>query len=168
MNDAATLERPAVEANPLAALATLTAPDPVTLGTGPAAMLRMAQTFTIESEEDKALAAEELRAVKAKFKTLDEKRDSIVRPINAAVKAINDLFRTPLAALTSAETVLKIGILGFDAAQERIAANKRARSRRGRREGASAPGRRSSRGAAQGRRRNRAPGARGRCRHAGR
>lgn len=119
-SDISTLEHPAV--NPLAALSGVTAPDEATLNAGPASMLRMAQTFTIESDEDYRLAADELRAIKAKHKALEERRTTITGPLNKAMKAVNDLFRGPMAALEQAESVYKTGMLGYNAAKERIAA----------------------------------------------
>lgn len=119
MNTAAT-ERPVDLIGPLASIVV---PPEASLIRGPAAMLRMAQAYQINSDEDYKLAADELRAVKDKLNELEAKRTSIVGPLNKAVAAINDLFRAPLTALKQAETMFKQSMLGYTAAQERIAAN---------------------------------------------
>ncbi len=122
MTDTATLERPA---DAFAALRTVVAPDGAALNAGPAAMLRMAKTFTIESDDDYALAADELRQTKAKIDALSAKRVAITGPMNAALKAINDLFRGPMDALVEAANTYKASMLGYDAAKQKIAAEQR-------------------------------------------
>jgi len=106
-------------------IATLQVPDGPTLSAAPQRALTMAKSFTIATADDYTLAAEELQAVKSKSKALEEKRTSLVGPLNGVVKSINDLFRAPLAALAEAESVLKGSMLGYSREQERIAAEAR-------------------------------------------
>lgn len=108
--------------SPFVQLHALTAPDPKVLNAGPASMLRMAQSFAIESDDDYRLATDELRAVKTKYNALEERRTAITGPLNAALKATNDLFRVPLAALKDAEGAFKASMLRYTSEQERIAA----------------------------------------------
>ena len=113
---------------PVSALAEVQAlqiPDESSLSAGANAALRMAQTFAITSQDDYVLAADELKAVKAKHKALEERRVSITGPMNKALKAVNDLFRGPLAALEQAESTFKRSMLAWDQEQERIAAEER-------------------------------------------
>lgn len=91
---------------------------PAGLDSGPQRMLSAARSYLIDCPEVYEAAAEDLKAVKAKFKELDAKRKEIVEPLNKAVKAINDLFRPPLEYLTQAEGVLKGALLGYDQEQE--------------------------------------------------
>lgn len=109
----------------LTAIQSLQVPDEATVSAGPQRALAMAQSFVIETQDDYALAADELKAVKSKYKLLDEKRTGLVKPLNDVVKGINDLFRAPLAALEQAEACLKGSMLGYSREQERIAAEAR-------------------------------------------
>lgn len=84
----------------------------------PRHLLSVAQSYQIDCPDVYEAAAEDLKAVKAKFKELDAKRKEIVEPLNKAVKAVNDLFRPPLDYLTQAEACLKSAILTYDQDQE--------------------------------------------------
>lgn len=111
--------------NALAEVQALSLPDESSLSAGANSALRMAQMFAIADADDYALAADELKAVKAKHKALEERRLSITGPMNKALQAVNDLFRGPLAALKSAEGLFKASMLAYDHEQERIAAEAR-------------------------------------------
>lgn len=91
---------------------------PVGLDSGPQAMLVAARSYVIDCPDMYEAAADDLKAVKAKFRELDAKRKEIVEPLNKAVKAVNDLFRPPLDYLTEAESVLKGALLTYDQEQE--------------------------------------------------
>ena len=93
---------------------------PVGLDAGPKQMLVAAQSYAIDCPEMYEAAAEDLKAVKTKWKEIEAKRTEIVAPLNKAVKAVNDLFRAPLEYLTQAEGVLKGALLTYDNEQERI------------------------------------------------
>lgn len=69
--------------------------------------------WTIESAEDSEFAGEMLRDVKARHKALEVKRKTITKPLNAATKAVNDLFRAPRETLERAEGILKHKIAGY-------------------------------------------------------
>jgi len=106
----------------LAEVRALQIPDEATLSVGANSALRMAQTFVITGADDYSLAAEELRSASAKLKALEERRMSITRPMDAAKKAVMDLFRGPLAALEQAVDLYKRSMLAYDTEQARIAA----------------------------------------------
>lgn len=76
----------------------------------------------IDSQDLLAFAGEDLRAVKALQKQVEEKRTAITVPLNAALRAINDLFRAPKEYLDQAEDNLKGAMLTYTADQERQAA----------------------------------------------
>lgn len=120
-----TIEREAAPANILAPIAALQMPDQAAITRGAESSLRMAQSFTIADDDEYAMAADELKAVKAKHKALEDKRTSITGPMNKAMKAINDLFRGPLAALEQAEGMFKTSMLAYTTEKERIAAEAR-------------------------------------------
>jgi hypothetical protein len=87
--------------------------------------LANAQDFTVDSDEMLEAAGDDLKAVKALQKKVEEQRTSITGPLNQAVKAINDLFRAPKAYLDDAEQKLKGAMLTYTTEQERIAAEAR-------------------------------------------
>lgn len=74
--------------------------------------------FEVLTEDDQNFAAEMLRDVKAKFNLLEEKRTSITKPMNAALRAVNALFKPPQEALEKCEKILKQKIAGYLQAKE--------------------------------------------------
>lgn len=69
--------------------------------------------WAIDDAEGSELAAAMLRDVKARAKGLEEKRTSITKPINIALRAVNALFKPPKAALAEAEHALKGKIAAY-------------------------------------------------------
>lgn len=84
--------------------------------------LTSATDFVIDSHTMVELASDDLRAVKTLQKEVEEKRVSITGPLNAALKATNDLFRAPKEYLEKAEVTLKRAIITWTTEQERTAA----------------------------------------------
>ena len=84
--------------------------------------------LVIDSQDLATLASEDLRRVKTLQKDVEDKRTSITGPLNAAVKAVNDLFRGPKDYLDQAETVLKRAITGWNVEQEQLAAEARTKA----------------------------------------
>jgi hypothetical protein len=111
--------------NILAPVAALTLPDSAALAARAQTALSFIEGFKIATAEDYGLAADELKAIKARARSLEEQRTGITGPINTALKAINDLFRGPAALLEQAERTLKSKMLAWDQEQERIAAEAR-------------------------------------------
>lgn len=87
--------------------------------------LTNAADFTVDSDEMLTMAGDDLKAVKALQKQVEEKRTGITGPLNQAVKAINDLFRAPADFLKQAETTLKGAMLTYTEDQERKAVEAR-------------------------------------------
>lgn len=85
-----------------------------------------AKDYVIDSDTMLDLAGEDLKRIKTLQKQVEEKRKSITEPLNQAVKAVNDLFRSPKDYLEKAEATLKSSILTYTAEQEKIAAKARA------------------------------------------
>jgi uncharacterized membrane protein YqiK len=112
----------------LAPVASLTLPDSAALTGRAQQALAFIQTFEIDSPESYGLAADELKAIKARANTLEAQRVAITGPINTALRAINDLFRGPAELLTQGEKMLKSKMLTWDQEQERIAAAARRRA----------------------------------------
>jgi len=80
----------------------------------------LAAKFVVVSSADYGAAGGELNRIKAAQKRLDEVRKSITRPIDAAKKAVMDLFRGPEEQLGSAERGIKNAMISYQQEQERI------------------------------------------------
>lgn len=89
------------------------------------AALESATDLVIDSPTMYELASDELRQIKALQKTVEEKRTAITGPLNAALKAVNDLFRAPKEYLDKAEAACKRSMITYTTEQERIAAEAR-------------------------------------------
>ncbi len=109
----------------LAPIASLSIPDAALVTQRAQSALQLVETFVVDSPETYQLAADELKAIKARADKLEEQRTSITKPINAALKAVNDLFRGPADLLARAEQALKRKMLAYSEEQERIAAEER-------------------------------------------
>jgi hypothetical protein len=105
----------------LAPIAALALPDSAGLAARAQQALTFVQSFEIASVEDYGLAADELRAIKVRANKLEEQRTAITGPINAGLKAVNNLFRAPAEFLAQGERVLKGKMLAWDQEQERLA-----------------------------------------------
>ncbi len=81
--------------------------------------LNTAKAYEIDSADMRDLAARELTKIKTLQKDVDGKRKSITSPIDAAKKAVMDLFRAPLEYLDQAEVILKGSIQTYDRAEEK-------------------------------------------------
>lgn len=107
--------------------------ETVTYDTSPAIVLAgraqqalaSANDFVIDSHTMFELAGDDLKQIKSLQKEVEEKRTSITGPLNAALKATNDLFRAPKDYLEKAEARLKSGMVTWTKEQERLAAEAR-------------------------------------------
>lgn len=104
------------------------APDGAALTKSAQAAHAMVQSMAIETDGDAALVGEELQAIKAKQKALEEKRTSITGPMNAALKAVNALFKGPAEILEKAEAKAKSLLLDWDEKKARLAREEQARA----------------------------------------
>lgn len=112
----------------LAPVQQLTLPDAVTITSRAQAALEFIESFQVDSPETFELAGDELRAIKARSKKLEEQRTSITGPINAALRAVNALFAGPADVLADAEGKIKQKMLAYQTEQERLAAEARRRA----------------------------------------
>lgn len=104
---------------------TYDASSALVLATSAQKALANATDYVIDSPTMYELAGEDLKRVKALQKEVEDKRTSITGPLNAAVKAVNDLFRAPKESLEQAEIKLKRAIGVWLTEQERQAAEAR-------------------------------------------
>ncbi len=85
------------------------------------ASLSAAQEYEIRTPEHAEDAGATLREIKGLGKELEEKRTSITKPINLALREINALFKPAKDWLGDAEQVIKAKILSYQSEQDRIA-----------------------------------------------
>lgn len=76
--------------------------------------------YKISTPEEYQNSATVLKKIKAGQKRLEELRTAITGPLNAALKAVNDLFRQPADKLAAAERSIKAEIGRYADEQERI------------------------------------------------
>ena len=93
-------------------------PTAAHLSRGAAAALDLVQAFEVVDDATFEIAADELKGIKTRAAALDEQRKGITAPMDAAKKAVMDLFRTPLEVLTQAEGILKTKMLGYQREQQ--------------------------------------------------
>lgn len=122
--------------NPLAVVAALAAPNQDEILRPAQAALAMVRDYQIVDDESYGLAGEELKAIKAKGKALEEKRTAITGPLNAALKAVNDLFRPPTKALEEAEGLVKGKMIAYSEEQARLVREAQAAAAKAAREAA--------------------------------
>jgi hypothetical protein len=111
--------------NILAPIAALTLPDAAAVSNRAQQALAFIEGFAVDSAETYGLAADELKAIKRRATDLETQRSGITGPINHALRAINALFAGPAGYLERAERLLKGKMLGYQAEQERLAAEER-------------------------------------------
>ncbi len=70
-------------------------------------LMELAQNYEITSPEVAINAGDDLKAVKALAKQIEDKRTSITKPLNQALREVNDLFKPAKNWLKKAEGFLK-------------------------------------------------------------
>lgn len=78
-------------------------------------VLQLATSYQVGTREQFQEAMELLRRVKGLWNRLEAERVKVTGPLNAALKTVNDWFRTPLDKLRRAEAHLKDVSGGFEA-----------------------------------------------------
>ena len=87
-----------------------------------APVVAMADELNVDSDMMYEAAGDELRTIKSRSKTLEDRRKAITQPLDAAKKSVMDLFRQPLASLEEAERTIKRKMLTYSQEQDRIRA----------------------------------------------
>lgn len=82
--------------------------------------LQLVRDYQIQTAADYEGAAEQLKAIKSKAKSLDEQRKAITKPLDDAKQQVMNLFRPPLQFLADAESLIKRGMADFQREQERL------------------------------------------------
>lgn len=81
---------------------------------------RVSDHYVIATAEQYAEGGEHLKLVKGAQRKIEDLRVSITKPLNAALKAANDLFRAPADRLVQVERTIKTQLGHYTAEQERI------------------------------------------------
>jgi hypothetical protein len=108
----------------------IAAPNAQALSRGATAALALVTDFEISDAATFEIAADELKGIKAKASQLEEQRKAITGPLDAAKKAVMDLFRGPLEVLGQAEGALKSKMLTYQQAEQRKAEEARLQAER--------------------------------------
>lgn len=100
-------------------------PDSAEINKAAAAALALVESFDVVDAATYEIAGDELKSIKAKAASLDERRKAITKPLDEAKKSIMDLFRGPVELLGKAEGILKGKMIAFQQEQDRKAAEAR-------------------------------------------
>jgi len=92
----------------------INAPDEATLTLDAQKALDLARSMVIDSPPMMDIAASELRQIKAKYKSLEEQRVSLTKPLDQTKRGIMDLFRAPLEYLDQAEKAIKTAMVTYN------------------------------------------------------
>ena len=84
-------------------------------------LMELAQIYDIASSEAAVKAGYDLKTVKVLAKQLEDKRTSITKPLNQALREVNALFKPAKDWLKKAEGLIKGKMLEFQREQDRIA-----------------------------------------------
>lgn len=95
-------------------------PKPEELAKEVAPIVAAAKELKVDSDLMYGEAGEELRNIKSKKTTLEERRKAITQPLDAAKKSVMDLFRAPIESLDEAERIIKRTMLTYSQEQQRI------------------------------------------------
>ena len=83
-------------------------------------MVGAAESFVIHSDADVEDASKYLKVIAESKKSLEERRQFLVRPLNNHVSAINEMFKRFLAPAVEADQLLRRKITDFRTDQQRV------------------------------------------------
>lgn len=81
--------------------------------------LSLLRSFVIQNDDQQEQIGGVLRDVKARYKEIEDKRTEITKPLNQALRAVNDLFRPPKQRFEELEKLLKGKITAYLEAKNR-------------------------------------------------
>ena len=93
-------------------------------------MLTEAKSNVITDQFTYEISADALKVLKAKAKSLEDRRKEITKPLDAAKKSVMELFRKPLIMLIDAERIIKKAMITYTDEQERQRREKEEKLRR--------------------------------------
>lgn len=83
-------------------------------------LIEKAHSIVIETDADCELAVDLVKALGSTIKSAEDERKALTNPINGALKAINDRFKTYRIPLEDAEKSVRGKILGFQQMKEAL------------------------------------------------
>ena len=89
-------------------------PEAIAEAAGAEQMLMAAQAYQITTVTEYTAAGEELKRIKGKAKSLEERRVSMTKPLDESRKRIMEFFRQPLMFLADAELAIKRSLGAYD------------------------------------------------------
>jgi hypothetical protein len=103
----------------------LTVPDAsnplvVAATTSAAELIAQANDLVVDSAPMYEVAGLALKQIREREKALEEARETIVKPMNAALTAVRNLFKSPAEVFASAKKILSDKMVAYDT-QERVA-----------------------------------------------
>jgi hypothetical protein len=98
----------------------ITTPDESQLTASAEKQLALARAYKITSAALYAVAADDLKEIKAKINALDIERKAITKPLDEAKAAVMSLFRRPIEFLQEAERTIKTALIAYDDEHERL------------------------------------------------
>lgn len=101
------------------ALTVITDADRAEVQSTAASALEVARAYKAVDQASYTAGAELLKTVKGAQKKLADKKSGIVAPLNVALKAVRDLFRSPEDQLEEAEGLIKRSLISYQDEQER-------------------------------------------------
>lgn len=75
--------------------------------------LGLLRDFVIETDVQQEQIVGVLRDVKERYRVIEDKRTEITKPLNAALRAVNDLFRAPKQRFEDLERLLKSKVSAY-------------------------------------------------------
>lgn len=100
--------------------ADLAKPEVVAAAATVTELTTLTANYSIVTAEDYEAGSALLMRVKGAQAKLEDARTAITKPMNAALKAINDFFRGPAEKLATAEASVKSAMIGYTNEQERL------------------------------------------------
>lgn len=96
-------------------------PSAAVLAKGAEAAFALVNAFQVNDQATYELAADELKAIKGRYSSLEDQRKSVTVHMDNAKKAVMEIYRAPLEMLSSAEAILKKKMLTYQQDEQRKA-----------------------------------------------
>jgi hypothetical protein len=83
--------------------------------------LTRAESMSVTTADEYQAAADEVMAIKSKWKEIEDARKALKQPVDEAAKRIQSFFKPPLDFLARAENIIKRKMVSWKSEQDRIA-----------------------------------------------
>ena len=82
---------------------------------------KLAEITVVSTAEEEAVAYENLKDIKSALNTIENKRNEIVKPLNASLKTVNNMFKELSLPFKTADSMIRNKILVYRREQEELA-----------------------------------------------